>query len=453
MRTALVVAAVLTTLPRLVAAAPPIDVAPSSRDVAKAIDAFLGPAEAPALAAPAEAVGGFDGGFWLAGGGRRLLANLTLQARYEAFLVRSRDARPRPGGQLSGFSLPRATLRLATESTCDVRGFLALEFGHPGDWFDNSVSATSFAADLASGAVPDLGAPNAAAPVDFGVCREAWVELGTDPAFACRVGYVGTPATRQLMAAPEQQLFVDVALATSFCGTFLPGYSDRPSDYGLLLRGDVLARRNLSYVVTVTNGDSSVRRNVLDGGTDDTLSFGARLDADVVGAVGYDERTRDDAPLAVSVGAWAQAYDQRTERPTLRFADRLAGGVDAAVVWRQLAATAAFNLVRFDRSEVGADLEGRSWLVQVGWRPCGSAFELGVRADGYTLDADAGRFGATEVGVVVARSLGTASRVALDASFVRSLRDGNGQGDVYAGYLPTGRSDATLLRFQWELVL
>ena len=188
---AVVLLSLAVTSGRFACAGPPTaDFAPSARAVARAIDAYLGPAgAAPEAVAPT----GYEGGFALDAGARRLLANVTIQARYEAFLLEDHDARPSPGGQLSGFSLARTTLRLSTEVGCGVRGFVALEFGHPGDWFDNVASATSFAADLAAGGPPDLGAPGEPSTVDYGTCREAWVEVETGPALSFRAGTWGRP--------------------------------------------------------------------------------------------------------------------------------------------------------------------------------------------------------------------------------------------------------------------
>ena len=44
-----------------------------------------------------------------------------------------------------------------------------------------------------------------------------------------------------------------------------------------------------SYMLTVTNGDGPVRRNVLDGNTDDPLAYSARINWDITGHMGYEE--------------------------------------------------------------------------------------------------------------------------------------------------------------------
>ena len=42
-------------------------------------------------------------------------------------------------------------------------------------------------------------------------------------------------------------------------------------------------------MLSVTNGDGPVHRNVLDGSTDDPLAYGARLNWDIAGHMGYEE--------------------------------------------------------------------------------------------------------------------------------------------------------------------
>jgi hypothetical protein len=49
-----------------------------------------------------------------------LKINLTIQTRYEYFDWDDSDVEPSPGGDLSGFSLPRLTLKLSGDLVCDM---------------------------------------------------------------------------------------------------------------------------------------------------------------------------------------------------------------------------------------------------------------------------------------------------------------------------------------------
>ena len=111
--------------------------------------------DAPSSAAPAPPA--TTAGSGSAAGTYLLRINLTLQARYEWFDVdQDEEGRlaefevpgdmpprwagpadevvriPWPGGDLSGFSLPRATLKLSGEAGCRLRYYAELEFGDPG---------------------------------------------------------------------------------------------------------------------------------------------------------------------------------------------------------------------------------------------------------------------------------------------------------------------------------
>src|SRR5205085_131093 len=165
-------------------------------------------------------------------GRRGLTIGTTIQARYEVFRWSDESAEPSPGGDLSGFSLPRATIRLDGALEC-LRAHASLEFGHSGSLADDPLNQVSFAEELAFGFQP--GTPRGR--IDYGTVREAWLELGVSRRVALRAGLLPTPATRQLMTPPAQQQFADVSLASTAVGTFLPGYSDRNRDYGLAAHG------------------------------------------------------------------------------------------------------------------------------------------------------------------------------------------------------------------------
>src|SRR5262245_52896980 len=103
---------------------------PSAREIQSAVDAYLGSARADASLVGGPGAAGYDGGFWIRGGTFLLKINLTIQTRYETFRWDDEGDEPTPGGDLSGFSLPRVTLKFSGDATCDVHYYVELEFGH-----------------------------------------------------------------------------------------------------------------------------------------------------------------------------------------------------------------------------------------------------------------------------------------------------------------------------------
>ena len=127
------------------------DSAPTARDIQAAVDSYLASASQDATLVGGPGSAGYDQGFWIRGGDFLLRINLTLQARYEyfdydkdeegflfgdpnAFGQNEGFAVPWAGGDLSGFSMPRATLKFSGEAPCSIRYYTELEFGDPG-WF------------------------------------------------------------------------------------------------------------------------------------------------------------------------------------------------------------------------------------------------------------------------------------------------------------------------------
>ena len=167
---------------------------------------------------------GYDGGFWIRGGSFLMKINLTLQTRWEGFDWDDSTREPSPGGDLSGFSLPRATLKFSGDATCDVHYYAELEFGHSGLWADNENGRDSLTTDLLfpTSPIPQGRLPNGQSSSDlYGTLREGWIEYETSPYAIFRMGLVKTPTTRQLMTPPEMQQFVDISLASAFIGKFL----------------------------------------------------------------------------------------------------------------------------------------------------------------------------------------------------------------------------------------
>src|SRR5437870_1721133 len=109
--------------------------APSAREIQSSVDAYLATARPDATLVGGPGSAGYDGGFWIRGGSFLMKINLTIQTRWEAFDWNDESAEPRPGGDLSGFSLPRVTLKFSGDASCDIHYYAELEFGHSGTIF------------------------------------------------------------------------------------------------------------------------------------------------------------------------------------------------------------------------------------------------------------------------------------------------------------------------------
>src|SRR5262245_44186091 len=208
----------------------------SSRDVQAAVDSYMASAQSDASLVGGPGRAGYDAGFWSRGGDFALRINGTLQARYEAISWDSLEPGDGPfdpigfgGGDRSGFSLPRALIKFSGTAPCCTRYYIELDFGHFGRQVFDPQIATVFPAgpNEALGPVPDRQSAN------FDNTREAWIEWGCTPSFNVRMGQVLIPTTRQLMTPPELQQFVDISYASSITGQWLPGYTDRPRDFGI----------------------------------------------------------------------------------------------------------------------------------------------------------------------------------------------------------------------------
>ncbi len=373
--------------------------APSARELQSKVDAYLASAQPDASLVGGAGTSGYDGGFWVRGGSFLLKINLTLQTRWEGFDWDDKGAEPSPGGDLSGFSIPRVTLKFSGDATCNVRYYAELEFGHHGLLSDNGTDVNSLAYYYFDA---QESFDNHA--FDSGeILREGWIEYQVCRAFTARMGLVKLPTTRQLMTPPELQQFADVSLASAFVGPHIPGYTDRNRDYGLLFHGAVGCDDQFSYLVSVTNGDGPVHRNVLDGSTNDNLAYAARVNWDIKGHLGYEEGAlrQRSCEWAAAVGAWAYAYtDVWTDNPHVVFIERRVWGVDAAFGWGGLSVTAAFTQTNFDNGEVvPGSLDGSAWLFQAGYLFPNTAWEVAGRASAYLEDPSGGgsKSGATEI--------------------------------------------------------
>lgn len=457
---------------------------PTARDIQAAVDSYLETAQSDATLVGGPGSAGYDAGFWIRGGDFLLRINLTLQARFEYF---DRDeaeegtlatlppnhplgggaAIPLPGGDLSGFSLPRATLKFSGEVPCSVRYYVEMEFGHPGSPILSPLYT-----------LPQQG---------FGVflkdtynysnTREAWIEWGCNDSLNFRMGQIKTPSTRQMMTPPELQQFADISMASSLTGLLMPGYTDRNRDHGFMLHGLFGCSNELQYMLAVTNGDGGDSlRNVLNPLTSDNLAYSARLNWAFLRGIGYTEGALRNESCAWygELGVWGHYYADRVDGgnsglfPHTALYDRLVAGADLALGYGGFSFTAAATYATFDGSTTGLvghydDEEWMIFLVQAGYLFPGTAWEIAGRWSSYTrtLTTAAGDLepSANEFAVAINYYLnGHANKLTLDAAFFDASADGTaggGYADMYPG-VPWGfNSDnsAMLLRFQWQLAL
>jgi hypothetical protein len=452
-----------------------IDAAPSAREVQSSVDAYLATSKPDASLVGGPGQAGYDGGFWIRGGSFLMKINLTLQTRWEGFDWNDSDAEPTPGGDLSGFSLPRATLKFSGDATCSMHYYAELEFGHHGSQFETLANRDSIARGLGLRfpdvtRYPPYQGPLLTQPLlqtgraadDFGVLREGWIEYETCPQLAVRMGLVKTAATRQLMTPPEMQQFVDISMASAFIGQMMPGYTDRNRDYGVAFHGGLGCDGEWSYLLTITNGDGPIHRNVIDGRTSDDFAYSARINWDIKGHMGYEEGAlrQTECGWVASAGAWVHYYaDAFTHRPYFKMADRLTYGVDLAFGFGGWSFTGAYNMSTWDdNGPTGAKLfEANSWFAQLGYLFPNTAWEIAAKYGMYKLDPQSTTtdLSATEYGAVLNYYIdGHSNKLSLDASIITvDGTDINFFADEYTGYNATGSSDAVLVRFQWQLAL
>jgi hypothetical protein len=438
----------------LLARAAHADAHPASRDLQAAVDAYVGAADAGTTWVGGPGRVGYDAGFWLRGGDFTLRVNLTLQARYEYFDWNDVNEERSPGGDLSGFSLPRATLKLSGEAPCTTRYYLDLELGHDGfGLFDTPEPVNSLIFTRQS--------------YNFDTAREAWIEYGFSDAFNIRMGQIQTPSTRQLMVAPELQQFVDVSMASAITGVLLPGYTDRNRDFGVMFDGSLGCDNEVAYMLAVTNGEGGDSlRNVLDPFTSDNLAYSARVNWAFLNPIGYQEGATRQMTCTWygEVGVWAHTYADRIDKPHRSVYDRLAVGGDVALGHGGWSFTGAISWFDASGSDLGdADESWTIWLAQLGYLFPETAWELAARWSHTTRDVQGiGRPETDELAAAVSYYLnGHGNKLTLDVSWITASADGPAAGagggyyDTYAG-VPMGfvsNDDGLLVRFQWQLAL
>ena len=433
--------------------------APSAREIQSSVDAYLASSKSDATLVGGCGQAGYDGGFWIRGGTFLLKINLTIQTRWEGFQWNDEIRSAQPGGDLSGFSLPRVTLKFSGDATCDIHYYAELEFGHSGSYLGNSRGFGSYQQQLLqSNAIVTL--TNDFRP-DLGITREAWIEYEAAPQIAFRMGLIKLPATRQLMTPPEMQQFVDISMASAYIGGFDIGYTDRNRDYGFMVHSALGCDGEWQYMFTVTNGDGPVRRNVLDGTTDDPMAYSARINWDVMGHMGYEEGAlrQNSCSWVAAIGAWGTYFlDHLRENALTSSTERTSYGADLAVGYGGFSLTGAYSIEQY-RPKLGAGIgnfDGYSYLIQLGYLFPDTAWEIAARYSLYDHKLLPGntRTGGSEFGVAVNYYIdGHADKVTLDAAFISAEQGGNVLADTYAGYSVTGTRDATMLRLQWQLAL
>jgi hypothetical protein len=431
----------------------------TARDIQAAVDSYVSSARTDASLVGGPGSAGYDAGFWIRGGDFSLRINATLQARYEAVMFDPEEPgenfgdRFGGGGSRSGFSLPRATLKLSGTAPCSTRYYIELEFGHPGE----------FARELQPGFFGNIG-PDAQT-FNYSNTREAWIEWGCSPALNFRMGQIKIPTTRQLMTPPELQQFVDISLHSSFIGTILPGYTDRNREHGAMFHGAFGCENEFQWMFAVTNGDSGDSiRNILDGRTDDNVAFSGRLNWAFLGATGYEEGAlrQNSCTWYGELGAWGFYHAERTDRPHTVLADVLVFGGDLQLGYGGFSMTGAFTMGTFEPG-VGADTDVLGWLVQAGYLFPDTAWEIAARWSSVAVDDGVNDGALTEFAGAINYYLnGHGNKFTLDVSYITPGDPLGGNlanlVDLYPGYpgffQPGGiDNDVLLIRFQWQLAL
>ena len=467
--------AVAVGLFALVATPALADDQPTARDIQAAVDSYLASASQDATLVGGPGSAGYDQGFWIRGGDFLLRINLTLQARYEYFAAEERGVLglievgdnefatiPWPGGNLSGFSVPRATLKFSGEAPCNIRYYTELEFGDPG-WFVWTPIHTLVQANPG---------PFLNQFYNYDVFREGWIEWGAADAFNFRMGKILTPNTRQLMVAPELQQFIDISMASAVTGALQPGYTDRNRDYGFMIHGIFGCSGEWQYMIGVTNGDGGdTTRNVLNPLTSDNLGYSARLNWAFLSGIGYTEGAlqQNTCQWYGELGAWANYYADRIDGgrsglfPHTALYDRLAAGLDLALGYGGFSFTGAFTYFDLSGSDIFNDEEWMLFLVQAGFHFPGTAWEIAARWSSYTRTIK-GALGdieptTNELGFAVNYYLnGHGNKLSLDFSYFDASADGlqgGGYFDMYSG-VPLGfnsNDTSYIVRFQWQLAL
>ncbi len=431
--------------------APGTGLPPTQRDIQRSVDAYL-EGDAP-LFAPTSMPGsvGYEQGFLMRTGGFRLRINAVLQARYEAFLYDPKSATGE--SDFSGFSLPRAVIRLSGTSEPNFRYFMELDFGSNG----GKQAWRTFRGCLGC-KNPNLGPDSH--NENFDKLKEAWIEWRPATQFNVRAGLIRTPASRQLMVQPELTQFVDIGLGTAWTGLGMPGYTDRNRDYGVMFHGAFAARDAFQYMLAVTNGDGGDHvRNVIDQRSSDNVAVSARVNWAFLNPIGYQEGALRQTTNRWygELGAWGFYYGDRLDNPHNTVGDYTRYGIDLALGYGGWSLTGGVSFA--DDADVLGTLndDSTAWVAQIGHHFVGTPFEIAARWTGFDTQGDLSGDGvAQEFGLALNYYLnGHGSKLQADVAYIDTDSGGFLILESYGGYPGDTISgdNAWLLRFQWQLAL
>ncbi len=396
---------------------------------------------------------GYDSGFVIRGRDFRLRANLTLQARFEAYGYSDRIGSA-PNGDLSGFALPRATLKLSGTAPCRTRWYTELELGHFG--------RDTIEQRLAVAPMPTVS--STPQTLNYDVLREAWLEMPFADALNVRFGLLQPPGPRETMVPVELTQFTGPSIAAVFLGQNLPGHTDRNRDYGVMLHGAFGRKKAFSYALSGAGGDGGDHfRTALDHRTLEDPEFAGRLNWAIWNAIGYEEGALRQCVgrLYAELGVWGRvrspgvvSQDDRTRSYLYGFDVALGYGGWSLTGWTAWGALGK----TLDSSILAAN-------VQLGYHWRGTPLEIAVRVSGYDVDSDplAGfqRYRAERAasGILNYYLDGHGNKLQLEATFLVAddeLEEGPTLWDPYGGF-PGGFGNnddpSMLLRFQWQLAL
>ncbi len=401
-----------------------------------------------------DGLAGYDSGFLIRGREFSARINLTLRTRFEAYRY-ANTAPSGPNGNLSGFALPRATLKLSGAAPCNTRWYTQLEFGHFGrDAIEQRLAVTQ------------SRTPSATSQTwNFNVLREAWLEIPFDDALQVRVGLIQTPGPRGVMVPEELTQFVAPSIGAAFLGQNSPGYTDRSRDYGAMIHGVFGKNDAGSYAASFTSGEGGDGfRTVLDHRSEEDPDFAARFNWAFWKPIGYVEGalSRRTSELCAEAGIWG-----RVRSPGILYGNDYTRafmyGLDAAVGYGPWTLTGWFG-----KGELGKTDD--SWFIagsiQVGYHFPRTPWEVAVRFAGYDVDSSA-LFSDNQhyraeraVTVVVNYYLnGRGNKLQLEGTGMVADDEiiiGPTIWDAYSG-TPGGLGNnndlSLLLRFQWQLAL
>lgn len=447
----------------------------SPREIQAALDAYLVDAPPQASLVAGGGSAGYDGAFWVRGGDFGLAVGAEIETRWEGFDWDDREFEPSPGGDLSGFSLPRTTLRLAGSAPCCMTWCVDLEFGHAA----TPRTASRFSKGQTEGvpgftikyetdrlwrartgwigwggrdeqtdlSLVGLGPDDGGESDSYRLARFLRYDL-SGTAFGLEMGLVPMVGPRQLMTSDAYQQFVDVSLGAAWIGAQMPGFVDRNRDIGVRFHGgNDSGTRRFNWMAAITNGDDFWRRNVLDGFTDDHVAFSGRVDFGfgtwqphfTEGAL-----TMRRGQSAYSIGVWGYTL-HAVDAP-----DRWCAGVDLQAKWGGITYTGAYSYAKFEEKDFYPEAYGWSGYWQAGVQIPDTPWEVVGRVSMYWEKGD---YGAVEYSAGFNYAIdGNRNRVQVDVTRIVPTDDGNYFSAPYPGYNPTYDSDAWLVRAGWQYI-